>query len=35
MSTFGFLAPQDLWDARSEMFFSQVQIGRASCRERV
>lgn len=27
MSTFGFLAPQDLWDARSEMFFSQVLAG--------
>jgi DNA-binding LacI/PurR family transcriptional regulator len=27
MSTFGFLAPQDLWDARSEMFFCQVLAG--------
>src|SRR5690606_24464302 len=27
MSTFGFLAPQDPWDARSEMFFSQVLAG--------
>lgn len=27
MSTFGFLAPQNLWDARSEMFFSQVLAG--------
>ena len=27
MATFGFLAPRNLWDARSEMFFSQVLAG--------